>query len=79
MLNLTLNELRLVAKNGGIKGYKNMSKDKLLIMLYTPEPIKEKKTIKDIIKENSNTDEIFKDKKLLFEPELIKIIKLPNA
>ena len=37
-------------------------------MLNTPEPIKETKTTKDIRKENSNTNEILKDIKLLFEP-----------
>ena len=33
MLNLSLNELTLVAKLRGIKGYKNMSKERLLIAL----------------------------------------------
>ena len=28
MLNLSLEQLKLIAKNRGIKGYKNMSKDK---------------------------------------------------
>ena len=49
MLNLSLKELKLIAKNRGIKGYKIMSKDKLLSMRNTPEPIKENK---DIRKEN---------------------------
>ena len=30
MLNLSLNELKLVAKSRGIKGYKSMSKERLL-------------------------------------------------
>ena len=30
MLNLSLNELKLIAKRRGIKGYKRMSKEKLL-------------------------------------------------
>ena len=50
MLNLSLKELKLNAKNRGIKGYRSMSKDKLLSMLNTPEPIKENKSIKDIRK-----------------------------
>ena len=50
MLNLSLKKLRLVAKNRGIKGHKSMSKDRLLSMLNTPEPIKQNKTIKDIRK-----------------------------
>ena len=33
MVNLSLNELKLVAKNRGIKGYKNMSKERLLSAL----------------------------------------------
>lgn len=56
MLNLPLKELKLDAKNGGIKGYRSMSKDKLLSMVNTPKQIKEHKTIRDIRKENSNTN-----------------------
>ena len=37
-------------------------------MLNTPESIKETKTTKGIRKENSNTNQILKDIKLLFEP-----------
>ena len=59
-------------KNRGIKGYKNMSKDKLLSICNAPESIKENETIKDIRKENSNIDDILKDIKPLFEPEPIK-------
>ena len=33
MLNLSLNELKLVAKSRGIKGYKSMSKERLLRVL----------------------------------------------
>ena len=33
MLNLSLNELKLVAKSRGIKGYKSMSKERLLSVL----------------------------------------------
>ena len=40
-----------------------MFKHKLLIMLNTPESIKENKTIKDIKKENSDIDGKLKDKK----------------
>ena len=40
-----------------------------ILVLFEPEPIKENKTIKDIRKENSNTDEILKDKGAHFEPE----------
>ena len=73
MLNLLLKELKLIAKTRGIKGYKSMSKNKLLSILNAPKPIKKNKTIKDIRKENSNIDEILKDiKPFLFEPEPIK-------
>ena len=47
MLNLSLKELRLVAKNRDIKGYTSMSKNKLISMPNKPEPIKENKTIKE--------------------------------
>ena len=33
MLNLSLNELKLVAKSRGIKGYKSMSEERLLSAL----------------------------------------------
>ena len=70
MLNLSLKELRLVAKNRGIKGYKSMSKSKLLSMINPPEPIKEKKIIKDIRKENLSIDKILRDlKPFFFEPD----------
>ena len=61
MLNLSLKELKLIAKNRDIKGYKVMSKDKLLSMRNTPEPIKENKPIKDIRKENFDNDKILGD------------------
>ena len=65
MLNVSLKELRLVAKNRGIKGYKSMSKSTSLNILNRPEPIKENKTIKDIRKENFNINEILTDIKPL--------------
>ena len=65
MLNLSLKELRLVAKNRGVKGYKSMSKSTSLNILNRTEPIKENKTIKDIRKENFNINEILKDIKPL--------------
>ena len=50
MFNLSLKKLKLIAKNTGIKGYKSMSKDKLLSMFNTSGSIKENKNIKDIRK-----------------------------
>ena len=40
MLNLSLNELRLVSKLKGIKGYQTMSKEKLLSILSESESVK---------------------------------------
>ena len=41
MLNLPLNEWTLIAKNRGIKGYKSMSKERLLSALNESELVKE--------------------------------------
>ena len=38
MINLSLNELKLITKNRGIKGYKSKSKDELTKILSEPEP-----------------------------------------
>ena len=40
MLDLLLDELKLVAENRGIKGYKNMSEERLLKTLSKPKSIK---------------------------------------
>ena len=40
MLDLLLDELKLVAENRGIKGYKNMSEEGLLKTLSKPKSIK---------------------------------------
>ena len=39
MLNLSLEELKLIAKNRGIKGHKNISEKKLLTILNTSKSI----------------------------------------
>ena len=41
MLNLSLNELKLIAKSRGIKGYKSMSEERLLSSLNESESVKE--------------------------------------
>ena len=41
MVNLSLNELKLIAKFRDIKGYKSMSEDELLSALNGPESLKE--------------------------------------
>ena len=43
MLNLSLNELKLVAKKRGIKGYKSMSKERLLSALSESESVESKR------------------------------------
>ena len=50
MLNLTLKELKLIAKNRNIKDYKGVSKDKLIGLLKALKPIKRNKIITDIRK-----------------------------
>ena len=40
MLNLSLNELNLIAEYRGTEGYKRMSKNKLLSIIKASEPIK---------------------------------------
>ena len=53
MLNLSVKGLKLIAKNRGIKVYKNMSKDELLSILMTRKPPSESiKNIKDIRRKN---------------------------
>ena len=41
MLNLSLNELKLIAKSRGIKDYKSMSEERLLSSLTESESVKE--------------------------------------
>ena len=47
ILNLTLNELKQIAKMSHIKGYNNMSKDRLLSVLDESESINNAKIKKD--------------------------------
>ena len=62
MINLSLKELRLIAKNIGINGYKSMSNDRLLSMLDESKQVKNARDTRDIIKGNSDSDKILKDK-----------------
>ena len=41
MVNLSLNELKLIAKFGGTKDYKSISEDELVSALNAPESLKE--------------------------------------
>ena len=49
MLNPSLNELKLVAKSKGIKGYKSMSKERLLSTLRESESVESKNSFDDEI------------------------------
>ena len=54
MVNLSLNELKLVAKLRGIKGYKSMSEDELLSALNAPESLNESEKTFDDTKPKTN-------------------------
>ena len=47
ILNLSLNELKLVAKSRGIKGYKSMSKERLLGVLSESKLVGSEKNFED--------------------------------
>ena len=60
MLDVSLKELRAIAKIRGIKDYKIMFKDKLLSILDKPEQVKKSKAIRDIRKKNFDRDKILR-------------------
>ena len=68
MLNLSLSELKLITKSRGIRGYKSISKEKLLSALSESESVESKKSldnakIKKIIEEfNKLKDRFLKPK-----------------
>ena len=64
MVNLTLNELKLIVKFRGVKGYKSMPEDKLISALNASESVK---NIRELRKENLDEDKILRD--FLFDPE----------
>ena len=80
--NLSLNVLKLVEESRGIKGYKSMSKDRLLSDFNAsesveesetmPDPTKINKTIRDIRKENRDEDKILRDLRFLLDPTKAK-------
>ena len=59
MVKLTTNELRLVARKRGIKNYKNMSKEGLLIAL-----LKLEQSLAELRKSKSNSAKIEETKNL---------------
>ena len=66
MVNLSLNELKLIAKIRGIKGYESMPVDKLLSALNASESVK---TIREIRKENRDEVKMLGDLDFIFNPE----------
>ena len=63
MLNQSLNELKLIAKSRGIKGYKRMSQNRLLRVLNASESVK--KSEKDLDDTESTRNEDYDDDKTL--------------
>ena len=57
MLNLSLSELKLIAKSRGIKGYKSMSKERFLSALNESESVESEKDF--------DNDRIKRSKKIL--------------
>ena len=76
LLNLSLNELKLIAKNRGIKGYKNMSEDRLLSVLNAAESVKENEKknfagIESIRNEDYDANKILKKRITMPDPTKI--------
>ena len=58
MLNLSLSELKLIAKSRGIKCYKSISEDRLLSALNASESVEESEYMPDTTKINKTIREI---------------------
>lgn len=75
MLNLSLIELKLIARSRGIRGYKSIFENKLLSALNASESVKMSdqaninKNIREIIKESRDKGKIIKDLTFLLDPE----------
>ena len=69
MITLSYKELKAVAKIRKIKGYKRISEDEFLKALEESEKPKPPKTIKEIRKENYDSNEIIRDLRALYESE----------
>ena len=74
MLNLSLKELRLIAKNRNINGYKSMPKDKLLIIINTNNNNNNNKTDRKSLFKSKKE----KNKKSLFKLKREKTLKSLN-
>ena len=66
MIDVSLNKLKLIAKNRGMKGYKSMSKNELIKILSKPDAkiTFSKIRIKKIRKEISKLRDIFSEPKI---------------
>ena len=75
MLNLSLIELKLIARSRGIRGYKSIFENNLLSALNASESVKMpdqaniNKNIREIIKESRDKGKIIKDLTFLLDPE----------
>ena len=75
MLNLSLIELKLIARSRGIRGYKSIFENKFLSALNASESVKMpdqaniNKNIREIIKESRDKGKIIKDLTFLLDPE----------
>ena len=75
MLNLSLIELKLIARSREIRGYKSIFENKLLSALNASESVKMpdqaniNKNIREIIKESRDKGKIIKDLTFLLDPE----------
>ena len=69
MITLSYKELKAVAKIRKIKGYKRISEDEFLKALEESEKPKPPKTIKEIRKENYDSNEIIRDLRAFYESE----------
>ena len=69
MVTLSYKELKVVAKIRKIEGYKRMSEDELLKALEESEKPKSPKTIKEIRKENYDSDKTIRDLRALYESD----------
>ena len=79
MISLSLDELKLVPKNRGIKDYKNKSEDDLVKIISKPKTkILSKKKIKDIKKDFNKSRHVFSKSKIKQIRKSLYDIKKPK-
>ena len=67
MVTVSYKEMKAVAKIKKIEGYKRMSEDEFLKGLEESEKPKSPKSIKEIRKENYDSDKVRRDLRVLYE------------